>query len=90
MSESKEIRIVIAQRGWVFVGRYSTEGDEVVISGGAVVRRWGTTMGLGEIADKGPTEKTILDATPEIRLHKLAVVASISANAEKWTDHVGG
>jgi hypothetical protein len=88
VSDSSEIRIVIAQRGWVFVGKYSTDGDDVVISGGSVIRRWGTTRGIGEIAANGPTKSTILDASPDIWIHKLSVVASIVANAEKWANYV--
>lgn len=41
------VRIVIAQRGWVFVGRYSTDGDQVYLDNARVIRRWGTTAGLG-------------------------------------------
>ena len=37
-----EIRIVIAQRGWVFVGRVSREEHEVVMRDAKNIRRWGT------------------------------------------------
>ena len=79
-----EKRIVVLQRGWTVVGDYSKDGNEVVVKNGSVVRRWGTTKGLGEIAANGPTEKTVLDPTPEIRVHELAVVFTIGCNAEKW------
>lgn len=38
-------QIVIAQRGWVFVGDVTRSENEVVIENAAVVRRWGTTRG---------------------------------------------
>ena len=88
-NDQKEIRIVIAQRGWVFVGEYSIEGDNVIIDNGGTIRHWGTTKGLGEIAAGGPTETTIIDRSPRVTLHRLAVVATIDANADKWSSYVG-
>lgn len=70
-------QIVIAQRGWVFVGDVTRTESEVVIENAAVVRRWGTNRGLGQIASEGPTSSTILDPCPTVRIHPLSVVASM-------------
>lgn len=70
-------QIVISQRGWVFVGDVTRTGNEVVIENAAVVRRWGTTRGLGQLAQEGPTQNTILDFCPPVRIHPLAVVATM-------------
>lgn len=70
-------QIVIAQRGWVFVGDVTRTETEVVIENAAVVRRWGTTDGLGQLARKGPTADTRLDACPTVRIHPLAIVATM-------------
>ena len=78
-----DVRIVIAQRGWVFVGYYK-QGAEVVLSKAQCIRRWGTTRGLGEIAAAGPTKDTVLDPHGTVRLHPLAVVATIQCEATKW------
>jgi len=78
-----DVRIVIAQRGWVFVGYYK-QGAEVVLSKAQCIRRWGTTRGLGEIAAAGPTKDTVLDPHGTVRLHPLAVVATIECEATKW------
>ena len=56
----KDIRILVLHRGWVVVGYYSATDSEVTLRQAAVVRRWGTTKGLGEIAAGGPTAATIL------------------------------
>jgi len=77
-------QIVIAQRGWVFVGDVSQEGEQVTINNAKCIRRWGTTKGLGEIAKNGPTSSTVLDDMGTVRLHSLAVVASIEVEAGKW------
>ncbi len=82
---SKEYRIVVLQRGWVVAGEYSAEADEIVVREGSVVRRWGTTNGLPELAEKGPLAGTKLDpSTGEIRAHKLAVIMTIKTDHKKW------
>jgi hypothetical protein len=78
-------QIIIAQRGWVFIGDVSRSGDDVVITDASCIRRWGTTKGLGEIAANGPNKSTILDPMGTVRLHQLAVVAAIDCASEKWT-----
>ena len=70
-------QIVIAQRGWVFVGDVTRAENEVVIENAAVVRRWGTTAGLGQLAENGPTADTRLDPCPTVRIHPLAIVATM-------------
>ena len=77
-------QIVIAQRGWVFVGDVEKSGDDVTINNAQCIRRWGTTKGLGEIARSGPTSNTVLDDMGTVRLHSLAVVASLDCEASKW------
>ena len=77
-------QIVIAQRGWVFVGEVAHSGDDVTITDAKCIRRWGTTKGLGELAKNGPQSNTVLDEMGLVRLHALAVVASIDCEAEKW------
>jgi len=78
-------RIVILQRGWVMVGRWSQDGEDCVLTDAAVIRVWGTKRGLGEIAEGGPTSSTILDRAGTVRFHILAVVASIDCEEAKWS-----
>lgn len=77
-------QIVIAQRGWVFVGDVERSGDDVTINNARCIRRWGTTKGLGELASNGPQKSTVLDDMGTVRLHALAVVAAIDCEAGKW------
>lgn len=85
---SDDIRIVILHRGHVVVGRYERNGSEVVIRNASVIRIWGTTKGLGEIAAGGPTAKTLLDPCGVVRCHELAVIATIDCEVTKWTSKV--
>ncbi len=72
---AQDIRIVIAPRGFVFVGEFARDGVLCFVRNGYVVRHWGTTRGLGEIAVSGPTPKTVLDPVPEVELHELTVTS---------------
>lgn len=81
---SGPIKIVILQRGWVMVGYFSQEGSKCRLDNAAIIRKWGTTKGLGEIADGGPTKDTVLDKTPPVEFHELTIIATIQCRTEKW------
>ena len=84
-----DIKIVILQRGWVMVGRLEKNGSECKLHSASVIRNWGTTKGLGEIAGSGPTKDTKIDATNGlVEFDYLTVVATISCNAYAWAKHV--
>ena len=78
------VKIVILQRGWVMVGVFSQLNSQCRLDNAAVIRKWGTTKGLGEIADGGPTKDTVLDKTPPVEFHEMTVIATIQCRAEKW------
>ena len=82
-TQTHEVRIVIAQRGWVFVGRWARADEHVTLTDASVIRRWGTTRGLGELI-AGPLANTVLDPCGTVELHDLAVVASIQCDADRW------
>lgn len=86
--ENGGVRIVILQRGWVVVGKFSQVGSECRLENAAVIRNWGTTKGIGEIADGGPTPSTKLDESPTIVFHEMAVVAMILCRGEKWASRL--
>ncbi len=52
--------IVVLDRGFVYVGDVSREGDFIIISNAKNIRKWGTTRGLGELVN-GPLTSTVLD-----------------------------
>ncbi len=84
-----DIKIVILQRGWVFVGRLERTGSDCKLHNASVIRVWGTTKGLGEIAMSGPTSSTKLDiASGLVEFDYLTVVASISCNSAAWIKYV--
>ena len=71
-------QIVIADRGWVFVGQTQDAGDKLLVENARVIRRWGTTKGLGELAESGPLPNTILDPLGRLVLPSRAVIGVIA------------
>lgn len=80
-----DIKICILQRGWVMVGRLERNGSDCTLHNAAVIRKWGTTKGLGEIAGNGPTKDTILDKTSGVvQFDYLTVVATVACKEDVW------
>lgn len=78
------LKIVVLDRGWVFVGRYEEEDGQCTLHEASVIRKWGTTKGLPEL-QPGPTESTILDACSlPVRFTKEAVLFMLDTG-EGWS-----
>lgn len=84
---SSEVRIVVLQRGWVVVGYYAEDGDKVTVEQAKIIRRWGTTKGLGELAT-GPVSESVLDPAGMVETHRLGVVLTIACDADAWKAHL--
>ena len=83
-NESEDYRICILQRGWTMVGKFYREGMDCELHDAAVLRKWGTSEGLGELHD-GPTKETKLDkCNGVVKFDWLTVVATIQVNGDKW------
>ena len=78
------MKICVLMSGWVLVGNLERDGDEYILTQGSIVRRWGTTEGLGELAMKGPLPETKLDKMPLVKFHKRQMIFSISCDESKW------
>lgn len=75
--------IVTLQRGWIVVGNVTKSGDYLSISNAAVIERWGTTEGLGQLAISGPTDETRLRKTSDLLTHELTVVHLMRVQNDK-------
>ena len=70
-----EKRIIVADRGWIFVGDCTDEADgSVTIRNAKNIRRWGTTKGLGELAN-GPTDETTTDDYGTVKTVAIVTIA---------------
>jgi len=75
--------IVVLDRGFVYVGNATVDGDWCLIANAKNIRYWGTNNGLGELVN-GPTKDTKLDAVGNVRAPLRAVISIIDVVAEKW------
>jgi len=82
---SGDLKIVVLQRGWVLIGRLMQDGSKCKLNNAQVIRSWGTTQGLGELALKGKQPNTKLDPTNGVvEFDALTMVLSISAKESVW------
>jgi len=86
--ESKNIlegfAIVVADRGYVYVGDVRMDESFAVVSNARNIRRWGAERGLGQLALEGPTEETRLDSVGTVRIPTRAVISIIDTEARLW------
>ena len=78
-----EIKIVVLDRGFVYVGRVEIEEDFIVIRNAKNIRQWGTTKGLGELVN-GPLSATKLDSVGTVRAASRALISLIDVEQSKW------
>lgn len=89
-STEGDIKIVVVDRGFVYVGRLKMESnlhvDSIpfaVLTDARNIRVWGTTAGLGELIS-GPTKATKLDFVGTVRIPMRAVISIIDTEQGKW------
>jgi hypothetical protein len=71
-------RIIVADRGWVFVGNCEDHADgSVTIRNARNIRQWGTTLGLGQLKT-GPTPNTKHDDYGEVRCTPIVQINVVS------------
>lgn len=80
---SGDLKIVVLDRGFVYIGRVKIDGDFVVITGAKNIRIWGTSKGLGELVN-GPLSGTKLDAVGTVRAPLRSLIYLIDAQESKW------
>ena len=72
-------QIIVVDRGFVYVGNVTIEGDMCRIQNARNIRKWGTTKGLGELVS-GPLKDTVLDTYGEILVPMKAVIHFIKCS----------
>lgn len=79
-----DLKIVILDRGFVLVGNVTVDGDWVTTTNASIIRCWGTTKGLGELAMNGPLKETKLDPIGTVRSPLRALIGLVECEAVKW------
>ena len=81
-----DIKIVILQRGWIYIGRFSRNGNDCQLNNAYCIRIWGTTKGLQELVN-GATSNTKLDKCEGIvEFDWLTVVHTITVKESAWSN----
>lgn len=80
--EEKGRYIVIGNRGNIVVGDLTIVGEIGYLSNAFVIRRWGTTKGLGELALEGKQSETILDKCGDFEFHVQTTCGMIKVKSD--------
>lgn len=85
--EPTPVQIVVADRGFVFVGNTKHDNDGVTITDAKCLRVWGTDSdkpGLGWLALHGPTSRTKADPSGVVRVPLHSLVATFDTDGALW------
>jgi hypothetical protein len=74
--------IFVLDRGWVLTGFTRDYHPYGTITDAAVIRLWGTNAGLGQLAERGPTERTILDPLGVVWVPQHAIIFYLACSPD--------
>jgi len=79
-----DVKIVVLQRGWVYIGRLERNGNDCKLHNAYCIRVWGTTKGLAELVN-GVTSSTKIDKCDGVvEFDWLTTIFTITVNAKSW------
>jgi len=85
---TEQLYIFVMERGFVLVGMPQQNSDNFLfwnLTSCGVVRNWGTTEGLGQLAREGPRTETKIDREPDgTEISKHATYRRIPCNMKAW------
>lgn len=79
------LAIVVLDRGFVYIGKVTTDREWCFIHDARNIRRWGTSSGLGELVQQGPTDKTKMDFVGLVKSPMRAVISVLPVEALPWS-----
>ena len=85
MSKERPVIVCTEHRG-VFYGLASeTSGDTINLKGARMAIYFGTTRGVMELAETGPTSSSKISARADIEVRKVTAVLEVTESAaKKW------
>jgi hypothetical protein len=78
-----DIKIVVLDRGFVYIGRVEETDDFLIIRNASNLRIWGTSKGLGELVN-GPLSNTKMDKVGTVRAPNRALISLIDVEQKAW------
>ena len=87
-TENKRPVIVCTEHRGVFFGYAAdTTGDIIHLARARMAIRFGTTRGVMELAETGPTADSLVSARADIEVRKISAIFEVTPEAvEKWED----
>jgi hypothetical protein len=87
--DSGPIKIVVLERGFVYVGRVDEEGDPVVtIHAARCIVKWGTSRHLGQLV-AGPLSDSKLGDPCTVQCRSSQIIHMIEVDQNAWSKHIG-
>lgn len=85
-TKTKRPVIVCTEHRGVFFGyATNTAGSEIKLTGARMAIRFGTTRGVMELAETGPTSKSLVSARADIDVRKVSAVFEVTSKAtQAW------
>lgn len=80
------LKIVVLERGFVYIGHAAISGAVITIANAQCIRRWGTERGLGQLALGGKQVNTRLDPAGSVAAPLSAVIHTIDCDEAKWPE----
>lgn len=87
MSNERPVIVCTEHRGVFFGYADDTSGTEIKLQRARMAIAFGTTRGVMELAETGPTPRSKVSARADIDVRKVTAVFEVTpAAAEKWED----
>ncbi len=87
MSENSERPVIVctSHRGVFFGYANNTDGDIIKLRSARMAIYWGTTKGVMQLAESGPTSSSKISARADIEVRSVTAVFEVTADAaSKW------
>lgn len=85
-TKSRPVIICTTHRGVFFGHAGDTSGDVIHLKGAKMAIYWGTTKGVMQLAQTGPTSASKISAPADIELRSITAVFEVTPEAaEKWS-----
>jgi hypothetical protein len=84
-TQDRPVIVCTSHRGVFFGYAKDTSGDAIQLRGARMAVRFGTTRGVMELAETGPTSTSKISARADIEVRSVTAVFEVTADAvQKW------
>lgn len=86
-SKGRAVIVCTEHKGVFFGYATDTSGDKIFLRGARMAIYFGTTRGVMELAETGPTEKSKISARANIEIRRVSGVFDVTPTAvKKWEE----